>query len=183
MLLLRYPIRRGGRDLCNLVIHQTEIVLSASVSTAPERVSAASTEEARSGANLRHEGSGDLAEKPGTWDEFKILFEPRSKSSVVGRCAVLLYAVLLFAMQHAPMLTLLLVPCCRWDWHAWQFFCALLTPAGDAASCLTSLESAVCQLSTCPPDCGGSRHALFTWSSVKMYLQLSGSCWSAPLPP
>lgn len=101
MLLLRYPIRRGGRDLCNLVPKQSEIVLSASVSTAPEQTPAASKEEARSGIDLPDQGRDDLAQKPGTWDEFKVLFEPRSKSSVVG----------------------------RWDWHAWQFFCALLTPA------------------------------------------------------
>ena len=105
MLLLRHPIRRGGRDLCNLVFHQSEIVLSASVSTAPEHISAASKGEARSGTDLPDQGRDDLAQKPGTWDEFKVLFEPRSKPSVVGRCAVLLDA-----MKHALMLTLLLVP-------------------------------------------------------------------------
>lgn len=104
MLLLRYPIRRGGRDLCNLVPKQSEIVLSASVSTAPEQTPAASKEEARSGIDLPDQGRDDLAQKPGTWDEFKVLFEPRSKSSVVGRCAALLDA-----LRHALRLTLLLV--------------------------------------------------------------------------
>ena len=105
MLLLRYPFRRGGRDLCNLVSHQSESVISASVSTAPEQTPAASKGEARPEAPLPDQGRDDLPQKPGTWDEFKVLFEPRSKLSVVGRCAVLLDA-----MKHALMLTLLLVP-------------------------------------------------------------------------